>query len=70
MTKKKEILAILLLSILLTTTGILVDSDPKNSSVWTTIFEYFAMLTILFVILILIYYLVSFSFRKMKEVMS
>jgi len=70
MTNKKELLAILSVSLLLTTVGILVDSDAKNLSAWTTVFEYVAMLTIIFVSLSLIYYAVTFSCRKIKKVIS
>lgn len=68
MTKKKELVLILSVSILLTTVGLLVDSDPKNLSAWTTAFEYFAMLTIVFVSLSLLYYIAILSFKKVKGV--
>jgi hypothetical protein len=39
----------------LTTLGLIVDSDPKNSSLWTTVFEYFAMLTLIFTAIALVF---------------
>ena len=54
----------------MTTIGMLVDSDPKNLSAWTTTFEYFAMLTILFTGLFLIYCAVNFLFKKDKGSIS
>jgi len=70
MTKKKELLIILSVSTLLSTIGMFVDTDPGNLSTWTMIFEYFAMLTITFASLSLIYYGVTFSFKKVKGLVS
>jgi len=66
MTKKKELLIILLVSTLLTVVGMLVDTDPRNLNAWTTTFEYFEMRTITFASLIFIYYFVAFTFIKVK----
>jgi len=70
MTKKRELLIILLVSIVLTTLGVIVDDDPKELGVLPTAFEYFAMLTLIFLILSLIYFGVTFSFKKVKGLIS
>ncbi len=70
MTKKKDYLLILLISFGLTTLGLLVDSDPKNESVWTTVFEFFAMLAIIFAVVSILYFSSIFMFRKIKQIGS
>jgi len=70
MATKKELIAISVVSFLLTTIGLMVDSDPKNLSIWTTVFEYFAMLAIIFASLSLIYYVVTFIFRNVRAAIS
>ena len=52
---KKAFFVISLISLGLTTLGLIVDSDPKNSSLWTTVFEYFAMLTLIFTAIALLF---------------
>ncbi len=68
MTKKKDYLLILLISFGLTTLGLLIDTDPKNESVWTTVFEFFAMLAITFVAISILYFGAGFLFRKIRQI--
>jgi heme/copper-type cytochrome/quinol oxidase subunit 4 len=68
MTKKKDYLLVLLISFGLTTLGLLIDTDPKNESIWTTVFEFFAMLAIIFVSVSMLYFVSIFLFRKIRQI--
>ena len=70
MTKKIELIVIISLSVLLTTIGLLVDSDPKNESAWTTVIEYFAMFTIILAITSILYYGSTFILRRIRKSIS
>jgi hypothetical protein len=65
----KEIITILLISLGITTLGLLIDTDPKNNSLWTTVFEYVAMLTFIFTAITLLYIVSVFAFKKIKQKM-
>jgi hypothetical protein len=67
---KKAFFVIFLISLGLTTLGLLVDSDPKNSNLWTTVFEYFAMLTLIFTAIALLFMVskIVFKHRTQKTV--
>lgn len=56
-----------MVSIALTTLGILIDRDEPNSNLWTTVFEYFAMLAIIFVLTTVTFILATFALRKLKN---
>lgn len=64
---KKAFFVISLISVGLTTLGLLVDSDPKNSSMWTTVFEYFAMLTLIFTAITLLFMVSKIVFKNKTQ---
>lgn len=64
---KKAFFVISLISLGLTTLGLLVDSDPKNSSLWTTAFEYFAMLTLIFTAITLLFMVSKIVFKVITQ---
>jgi competence protein ComGC len=53
----------------MTTLGLLIDSDPKNNSLWTTIFEYVAMLILTFIVILLLYGIPNFVFKQLRRKM-
>jgi hypothetical protein len=62
--KRRELIIIILLSIVVNTIGFLLDSDLKNSSIWTTILEYFMMLGLTFILFSIIYGVIAFVIKK------
>lgn len=64
---KKANFVIFLFSVGLTTLGFLIDGDPQNSSIWTTMFEYVAMLLITFTAILLLYGISKFLFKHIKQ---
>lgn len=67
---KKEIITVLLISFVITTFGLIVDSDPKNPYVWTTVIEYILMLIATFTIITILSFLVIFIFKKVKKMVA
>ena len=67
---KKKLISVLIISIGLTTFGLIMDSDPKNQNVWTTVFEYIAMLIITFTIITILYFFGIFTFKKVKKIIA
>ena len=69
--KHKNILSfILVISICLSLLGLLVDSDPRNPNVITTVFEIAMMTLLLFVILTTVYFAAIYLFKKFKQLAS
>jgi hypothetical protein len=64
---KKTIFVIFLVSLGLTTLGLLIDSDPKNNSIWNTMFEYIAMLILTFTAIVILYEISNFVFTQIKQ---
>ena len=67
---KKEIITVLLISFGITTFGLIVDSDPKNQNVWTTVTDYIYMLIATFTIITILSFLVIFIFKKVKKMVA
>lgn len=67
---KIVLLTILVISICLSVFGFLVDSDPTNPSVMTTVFEFVMMTLLFFVILITLYFATAYTFKKVKRIAS
>ena len=67
---KKKLISVLIISIGLTTFGLIMDSDPKNQNVWTTVFEYIAMVIITFTIITILYFFGIFTFKKVKKIIA
>jgi hypothetical protein len=64
---KKAILVISIISLVLTTLGLVIDSDPRNDSLWTTSFEYIVMLMITFTVFLLFYAITNFVYTQVKR---
>jgi len=64
---KKTIFVIFLISLGLTTFGLLIDSDPQNNSLWTTVFEYIAMLILTFTAIAILSGISNFIFKQPKQ---
>ena len=67
---KNEIITVLLILFDLTTFGLIVDSDPKNPNVWTTVTEYILMLIATFTIITILSFFVIFTFKKVKKMVA
>lgn len=64
---KKAILVIFIISLVLTSLGLFIDSDPRNDSFWTTSFEYIVMLIITFTVILLFYSITNFVYAQVKR---
>ena len=64
---KKAIFVIFLVSLGLTTFGLLIDSDPQNNSLWTTMFEFIAMLLLTFTAILIFYGISNFVLKQLKQ---
>jgi hypothetical protein len=67
---KIALLTILVISICLSLFGFLVDSDPSNPNVMTTVFELAMMTVLVFVILTTLYFTATYTFKKVKQLAS
>ena len=67
---KKEIITVLLISFGITTFGLIVDSDPKNQNVWTTVTDYIYMLIATFTIITILSFFAIFTFKKVKKMVA
>ena len=56
-----------IISIIITTFGFLIDSDPINANLWVTVFEYFAMTTLIFIVITILYGTSNFVFKNIKR---
>ena len=63
-------LTILVISICLCAFGFWVDSDPKNPNVMTTMFEFVIMIFLVFVILTGLHFATTYTFKKVKQLVS
>jgi len=64
---KKSLLNILVISLALTIIGLLMDSDPKEPSMLMRFAEFFAMTTLLFVLISALYYTANFAYKKIAK---
>ncbi len=64
---KKALFVIFLVSLGLTTLGLLIDSDPQNTNLWTTVFEYFAMVSILFTAIATVFLISKTVFKHVTQ---
>lgn len=64
---KKVILVIFIISLVLTSLGLVIDSDSRNDSFWTTSFEYIVMLIITFTVILLFYSITNFVYAQVKR---
>ncbi len=64
---KKDLTSILIISFIITTFGFLIDSDPMPANLWITVFEYFAMTTLIFIVITIFYGTSKFIFKNIKQ---
>lgn len=64
---KKAFFVIFLISLGLTTLGLLIDSDPQNANLWTTVFEYFVMLSLLFTAIAILFLISKTVFKHVTQ---
>lgn len=64
---KKDITSIFIISLLLTTFGFLIDSDPINANLWVSVFEYFALTTLIFIVITIFYGALNFVVKNVKR---
>jgi hypothetical protein len=67
---KIKLFTILIISICLSVFGALVDNDPSNPSVITNVFELTIMTLLVFVILTTLYFVTTFTSKKIKQLTS
>ena len=67
---KRNILAILILSICLTIVGLLLDDDLKEPSTSMRFLEFFAMIGIIFILTSCFYFVFHFLKSKLKAMTS
>ena len=61
---KKNLFKILILSSILTTLGFIMDGDPKEPSMLMRFVEFFAMIGTIFLLFSLVYFITTFTYRK------
>lgn len=61
---KKNLFKILILSSILTTLGFIMDGDPKEPSMLMRFVEFFAMVGTVFLLISIVYFLTTFTYRK------
>ena len=67
MKHKITLLTILGLSICLSVFGAWVDNDPSNQNAMTTVFELTMMTLLVFVILTALFFVTTYTFKKVKH---
>ena len=67
---KKVLLNILIISVCFTIVGFLVDGDEPNPSIWTNVFEFLMMTILTFTIILFIYFVTTFAFKKVRQLFS
>ncbi|KFE99270.1 hypothetical protein IX39_00905 [Chryseobacterium formosense] len=65
---KKKISTIFIISSMLTTVGFLMDGDPKEPSMTMRFTEYFAMLSILFLLITTFYFTTNSLAKKLQKI--
>jgi hypothetical protein len=70
MKNKIALLTILVVSICLSVFGAWVDNDPRNPSLMTNVFELAMMTLLVFVILTALYFAMTYTFKKVKQLAS
>lgn len=64
---KKDHLKILVVASIITIIGFIMDGDPKEPSMAMRFVEFFAMLATTFILFSIIYYIGTFTFKKIKN---
>lgn len=64
---KKNIFKILFLSLILTNLGFIMDADPKEPSMLMRFVEFFAMTGTIFLLISLVYFLATFTYKKILK---
>lgn len=67
---EKKLLVIGIVSFILTMVLYFLDSDERTSSLFTTIFEIFLMTAMLFLVIAINFFAISFFVRKMRGLCS
>jgi len=64
---KKKLLKIFTVASIITIIGLLMDGDAKEPSMAMRFVEFFAMLATTFILFSIIYYISTFTFKKIKN---
>ncbi len=65
---KMKLTNLLIISLILTTIGFLMDGDAKESSILMRFTEYFAMTAMIFTTISILYFSVNFTMRKLQKI--
>ena len=64
----KKITIILLTSVILVSLGYLIDSDPPYENIWDTIFEFGILTSIIFTLIVGLFFLIKLTAYLVKKV--
>lgn len=65
---KMKLTNLLIISLILTTIGFLMDGDAKEPSMLMRFTEYFAMTAMIFTTISILYFSVNFTMRKLQKI--
>lgn len=65
---KKKLTNLLIISLILTTIGFLMDGDPKEPSMIMRFTEYLAMTGLIFVAVSALYFPINFTLKKLQKI--
>lgn len=64
---KKNLLKIFVVASIITIIGLIMDGDPKEPSMAMRFIEFFAMLATTFILISIIYFVTTFTYRKIAD---
>lgn len=64
---KKNLLKIFVVASIITIIGLIMDGDPKEPSMAMRFIEFFAMLATTFILISIIYFVNTFTYRKIAN---